>query len=165
VFHLGRAFGHVAPFTERFVRIDRDFKVRVLRNKQAGQVSIVDPQPDDVRSIPAKKLRLIDCAKITRRLRRAQLLRNRRFAVSKSSRLCAAGQGDGREENQQQDGLHMSGFHVMIPDASATWLRDSRQGGGRNQSRSAFQSRGIGSTQGGQTRPSRASFSMAGFRR
>jgi hypothetical protein len=67
-----------------------------------------------VRSIPAKKLRLIDCAK-TRRLRRAQLLRDRRFrSLEIFSFVCAVGQGDGqREENEQQDWLHMSGFHRL----------------------------------------------------
>lgn len=109
-FILGCAFETRRPLHRAVRRIDRDFEVRA--NKQAGQVSIIDPQPDDVRSIPAKKLRLIDCAK-TRRLRRAQLLPNRRFRrLEIFSFVCAVGQGDGhREENQQEDGLHMSGFH------------------------------------------------------
>ena len=51
-----------------------------------------------MRSIPAKKLRLIDCAK-PRRLRRAQLLRYGRFrSLEIFSFVCAVGQGDGHCE-------------------------------------------------------------------
>ena len=111
-FILGCAFETRRPLHRAVRRIDRDFKVRA--NKRAGQVSIVDPQPDDMRSIPVRKLRLIEGAK-TRRVRRAQLLRYRRFrSLEIFSFVCAAGQGDGhREENEQQDWLHMSGFHRL----------------------------------------------------
>ena len=115
-FILGCAFETRRPLHRAVRRIDRDFKVRA--NKQAGQVSIVDPQPDDMRSIPVRKLRLLEGAK-TRRVRRAQLLRYRRFrSLEIFSFVRATGQGDGhREENEQQDCLHMSGFHrfdIMI---------------------------------------------------
>ena len=115
-FILGCAFETCRPLHRAVRRIDRDFKVRA--NKRAGQVSIVDPQPDDMRSIPVRKLRLLEGAK-TRRVRRAQLLRYRRFrSLEIFSFVRAASQGNGhREENEQQGWLHMSGLHrfgIMI---------------------------------------------------
>ena len=109
-FILGCAFETRRPLHRAVRRIDRDFKVRA--NKQAGRVSIVDPQPDDVRSIPAKKLRLIDCAK-TRRLRRAQLLRNRRFRrLGIFTFVCAAGRETVTEKRMSNRmGFNMSRFH------------------------------------------------------
>ena len=106
---------HVAPFTERFVesivtskcvRISEPAKFRLSTHSLT------------MRSIPVRKLRLLEGAK-TRRVRRAQFLRNRRFrSLELFSFVCAAGQGNGhREENEQQGWLHMSGLHrfgIMI---------------------------------------------------
>jgi hypothetical protein len=109
-FILGRALSTRRPRHQAALRIDRDFKMRA--NEHTGQVSVLDPQPDSVHSIPGRKLRLIQCAK-ARRAWRAQLLGNRGFrGLEILSFVGAAGQGDGQhKDGEQQDPLHMSGFH------------------------------------------------------